>query len=127
MNTRLEAALEKIRRAELPTFMDVEITGPNVKGRSFGDTPLHIMAIWGDVENARTLIEAGAEIDARGEDGFTPLLNAVGQGHVEMVRLLLDSGANPRLATIDGSDAFDLASSSDNLEIQQLLEGRKES
>jgi ankyrin repeat protein len=107
MKTKLKAVLARIRYAELPVFEGVEVDGPNVRGRSFGDTPLHIVAIWGDVEAARVLIASGAEIDARGEDDFTPLHNAVEQGHTEVVELLLDAGANPRLLCRAG-DAFSL-------------------
>ena len=44
-----------------------------------GDTPLHA-AIWaGDDEAARALIDAGADIDAAGEDAYTPLHAAIAQ------------------------------------------------
>lgn len=45
MKPRLEAILDKLRKADLATCMDVTIDGPNVRGPSFGDTPLHIFAI----------------------------------------------------------------------------------
>lgn len=122
MSLDIEAVLAKLRSAELPTFMDVAIDGPNVKGRSFGDTPLHIIATWGDVESARVLIESGAEIDARGEDDFTPLLNAVEQGHLHLVALLLNMGANPLLRDKDGMTARDLADRLGRPEIKKLFD-----
>jgi ankyrin repeat protein len=108
MKPELEAVLARIKEADLPVFEGIDVNGVNVRGRSFGDTPLHIVAIWGDVEAARVLIAAGAMIDARGEDDFTPLHNAVEQGHVAVVELLLSAGANPRLISRAG-DAFALA------------------
>ncbi len=42
------------------------------------DRPLHVAAMWGDVEAIDMLVAAGAEVDARGEFNFTPLRNAVG-------------------------------------------------
>ena len=126
MNTRLRAVLDKLRYANLPTFMDVEITGPNTKGRSFGDTPLHIVAVWGDTESASVLIEEGAEIDVRGEDEYTPLHNAIEQSRFDVVRLLLEAGANPFLKTRNGADALELAVLSGHDEILKLLTDRIE-
>ena len=59
------------------------------------DRPLHVAAVWGDVQAIEMLVAAGAEVDARGEDQFTPLHNAVGQGHVAAARRLLELGASP--------------------------------
>ena len=104
----LTSVLARLRDADLPAFEGMVLDGPNVRGRSFGDTPLHIIAIWGDLEAARVLIEAGAEIDARGEHQFTPLHEAVSQGKAEVADLLLKHGANPKLVS-DMGDAFALA------------------
>jgi len=55
---------------------------------AFDDYPLHKIAIWGDVEAASVLIDAGAHVDAIGEDGDTPLHRAVAGKHPEMIRFL---------------------------------------
>jgi ankyrin repeat protein len=59
------------------------------------DRPLHVAAIWGDVQAIEMLVAAGAEVDGRGEFQFTPLYHAVGQGHVGAARRLLELGASP--------------------------------
>jgi orotate phosphoribosyltransferase len=59
-----------------------------------GDTPLHA-AIWaGDDEAARALIDAGADVNAAGEDGYTPLHAAIAQVNVRLARRLTDRGAS---------------------------------
>jgi len=43
------------------------------------------------------LLNHGADIDARNNIGDTPLFNAISWNKVDVVRLLLDYGANPKL------------------------------
>lgn len=115
MNLTLDSVLERIRTAELVQFDGVELDGPNVKDRWAGETPLHIVAKWGDVEAARVLIDAGAVVDACGEDNFTPLHYVlhfaqyeVSPKHLELVRLLIACGADANRRCSFGS-ALDLA------------------
>lgn len=119
MSPALANVLEKIRQADIPGFMDVELSGPNVRTRSFGETPLHVVAIWGDVESARILLDEGAIVDVPGEDGCTPLHEAAMQGHVEMVRLLLERGADKSVKSRFG-DFDDIARRSDNPEVRRF-------
>lgn len=56
-------------------------------------TPLHIAAELGATKAAWELIEAGAEINARDLDGYTPLELARRNNQEEMVGLLLSRGA----------------------------------
>jgi ankyrin repeat protein len=49
----------------------------------------------GDRHAARILLEAGADIDAKGDMGCTPLYFAVMGGHVQVAELLVRRGADP--------------------------------
>ena len=55
--------------------------------------PLHEAAKSGDVAQIRTLLNQGADINARVENGYTPLHWAARYGHIEAVRVLLKAGA----------------------------------
>jgi len=116
MNPALADVLEQIRRADLPQFMGVNLDGPNIRSLTSGETPLHILAIWGDVEAAKVLLDAGADIDALGEEDHTPLHEAIHQRHIEMVRLLVGRGADLQRPCSFGS-AVELAALSANPEI----------
>src|SRR3712207_3388254 len=70
-----------------------------------GVTALHLAACGGHLEVARTLIGAGAEVNAVARDG-TPLSVAVWEGHLELVELLLAYGADPRAAAPNGETAL---------------------
>ncbi len=67
--------------------------------------PLHSAVAAGDVEIARALVDAGADVDARQQGGVTPLMGAAAGGSVELVRLLLDAGAEPSMEDDAGGTA----------------------
>lgn len=66
----------------------------NLKTRD-GDPLLYVAAgPRGGIDVAETLIGGGADVNGKNEDGRTVLENAAGWCDVEMVRLLLNSGAD---------------------------------
>lgn len=67
-----------------------------------GNTPLHLACTGGQLEAARVLIDAGAELDAINKQAMTPLRLAIQSVQVETVRLLLDRGS----ATEDNHPMF---------------------
>jgi hypothetical protein len=62
---------------------------PNV--RANGLTPLHLASEYGKIEIARLLIEHGASVEAKDDQGKTPLDVALGDD--EMIKLLLEHSA----------------------------------
>ncbi len=105
-----ENALETLLKSigELPAFEAVKpltVTSRN----SLKETPLHVAAIWGDVEGIRLLVAAGADINAIGEFGHTPLQEAVGQLKIEAVKALLELGADPSIKNDMGETAEEIA------------------
>ena len=105
-SSHLAAILEEI--ATLPEFAPVAPLTPQSRS-GVANTPLHVAAIRGDVSAMTTLIDAGADIDARGEHGYTSLHEAVGQGHGTGVSLLLSRGASAHIADDDGRTPQQLA------------------
>lgn len=72
---------------------------------SFGRTPLHWAMSGANVDVVKMLLAAGTEVDVLDDDGATPLAVLVGRlemgegrkGHEEVVRELLEAGANADL------------------------------
>ena len=64
-----------------------------------GMTALLFAARDGQMDAARALIDAGADInDAGAGEKMTPLVLAIANGHYDLAKYLLDHGANPKLA-----------------------------
>ena len=68
--------------------------GANVNATQHGGwAPLHAAAQNGDIEFARALIDAGAEVNARAENQQRPLDMALTKGQQAMVDFLESHGA----------------------------------
>jgi ankyrin repeat protein len=79
------------------------------------------MAAWkGHTTVVQKLLAAGAAINTAEVSGMTPLMLAVTGKHLETVQVLIEAGADPRLADKDGRTARDLAA--DNPDIGNLLQ-----
>ncbi|KAH7171261.1 ankyrin repeat-containing domain protein [Dactylonectria macrodidyma] len=78
------------------------------------------------VETLRVLLDAGLDPEARMVTGYTPLFRACYNGHLGMVKLLLERGADPnaKLANEDeGSTLTDVAAAKGHKEIAALSRG----
>ena len=84
-----------------------------------GVSPLHFLSSW-DVSKAeglgRRLIMAGAEVNVRAKRGHTvggtPLMWSVHSDQIAHSQVLMNLGADPMAATIDGDDALSFAAKS---------------
>lgn len=71
----------------------------------------------------KTLLTAGAPVNAQDKKGGTALMYAAGQGHEEPVRILIKQGGNANLKDLRGQTALMYAAGQGNAEIVQLLIG----
>ncbi|KAJ3049788.1 hypothetical protein HK097_009216 [Rhizophlyctis rosea] len=67
-----------------------------------GVTPLCLAAYLGKAELVQTLLEEGANVNARDRNGATPLMYAARDGHVDVVNVLLRHQADVNLADLNG-------------------------
>jgi ankyrin repeat protein len=74
-------------------------------------TPLLVATLSGSPETVRTLLDAGAQVNARDVRGMTPLMTAIASDHADpsIVRMLLDHGADPALKSNARETALDWA------------------
>ena len=124
MQADAKKVLERIKQAELVQFADVALDSPDARSPLSGETPLHIVAKWGEVEAAIALLDAGAMIDVPGEEGCTPLHEAICQGHFPMVELLVSRGASLSMVSRRG-DALRLASVCENKQVEEFIRQKR--
>jgi uncharacterized protein len=92
-----------------------------------GWTPLHYAASRAEadsVEMVRLLLEHHAYIDAESPNRSTPLMLAAMYGHANVVRLLLEEGADPSLRNEQGLSAVDFARRADRGDLADLIAAR---
>jgi len=103
--------------AEPPDDDDSEVVVAGLVGGGGGGlTPLVFAAREGDIESAKLLIAAKADVNQTTEYGWTPLLVAVNNRNYQLAKVLLDSGANPNLSNKGGWTPLYLATDNRNIE-----------
>jgi ankyrin repeat protein len=70
----------------------------------------------------RLLAESGAEIDTVDESGYTVLINAVVNDKPDLVRLMIELGADVKIKAQDGLTALDWAQELGFIDIVEMLE-----
>ena len=86
--------------------------------------PIHAAAAAAQIDVTRSLIELGADVNARQQAGFTPLHEAAASGKLEFASLFLDHGADLNAKTDDGKTALTLAIEARKEGMVQLLRER---
>lgn len=112
--------LRKYKEEELPAFVGVPLENVNQVG-NFGEGPLDVAAVRGNLDEIIALVDGGADLNARGELGNTALHEAVSQGHLEAVKFLLNRGASRSVKNDFGETPLDLANLHGRKEIAHLL------
>lgn len=74
-----------------------------------GWTPLHYACAKGHLEVAQFLVANGAIVDSLSVGNTTPLMMAVQSGNEQLVKFLLDKGADLQLKNANGLTAIDIA------------------
>ena len=112
-----------------PSIVDVLLDSgagaDHAVARQGNRTPLHSAVAARNREAAASLLAAGSRVDARQEQGFTPLQAAAQNGDDALVDLLVASGADPTLTDDAGRDAAALAREAGHHELARRLEGRR--
>ncbi len=89
---------------------------PDTLRSAAGRTALHVAAAYYACEIlCDALLRAGADINARTNEGATPLMLAAKSAKLRLVKFLLQKGADPLLKDNKGKTAYDYALTADAL------------
>ncbi len=83
----------------------------NVKDPFGGSSPLITAAVFGKNEEAKILIDAGADLNFRNNDGSTALHSAAFFCRPEIVKMLLDKNADKTIKNNFGATAYETVAS----------------
>jgi hypothetical protein len=92
--TQLHHCVDNGLTTSVKRLLSIRNINVNMKDDLHGATPLYFAAYNGHVEIARLLLQNGAEVNAKGYDGWTPLHFAANHGNVDILHLLVENGAN---------------------------------
>jgi ankyrin repeat protein len=82
-----------------------------------------LYAAWnGHVSAVRTFMDKGADVNARNQEGWTPLMCAASKGHVAAAQALLSRGAEAQAKNKEGETARQLAARRDYDDVIKLLQ-----
>ena len=74
-------------------------------------------------ETVRVLLDRGASVDlVDGDEGWTALMFAGGEGHVEVIEILLGYGADPMHKDLDGDTALAFAERNGHTRAAKVLQ-----
>ena len=108
--------LDELR--EQADFFNLGSLQVNSRREPYGNTPLKIATVRGDLRLVQALLAVGASINAQNEDEMTALHHAAGQRHYDVAAFLLRSGADPNIRDRYGHIPFDYAETD---EMRELL------
>ena len=86
-----------------------------------GCTALRWAAGGGHLWTARALLAAGARIESRSEDDYTPFIDSVVRGHLDVVEMLMKAGADADARDKGGYNALLSAAYNGHPDIAILL------
>ena len=85
------------------------------------DTPLIDAVEDGNLAAVQTLLDAGADVEGRGEYGYTALIEASVYGHLAIVKALLAAGADVNASSYINHTSLMMASSRGHLDVVKAL------
>jgi ankyrin repeat protein len=70
------------------------------------------------------LVRAGADINARDNEGYTALAKAAKNGHLQAVQTLINLRADPNIPTAEGKTALQFAVENGHRDVANFLRSR---
>ena len=98
-----------------------EASQPEPQTAKAPDISIHDAAHTGNIEAVKKHLDAGTDVNAKDEDGYTPLYAVAGGGHKEVAELLIAKGADVNPKREDGATPLLIAAVAGHKEVAELL------
>lgn len=119
-----QALLRAVRTGNANEVRTLLNQSANIRVRSISEnTVLHIAASWGYIDVMRELVGRCSldDVNAKNDAGNTPLHKAANSGHSEIVKILLESGADTRAKNNEDKTPADIAQKYGSHDIVQCI------
>ena len=93
-------------------------------GPSVPDISIREAVKTGNIEAVKQHLDAGADVNAEGDDGFTPLGAAAMEGHKEIAELLIANGADVNAKDWNGRTPLNQASKAETANLLRKHGGK---
>jgi ankyrin repeat protein len=93
----------------------------NEKDPMYGNTPIIIATVFGQIGALKALIEGGADMNYKNNEGSTPLITAAVFNRIEVSKVLIEAGADMNSKNNEGSTALHTAALLCRTEIVEVL------
>lgn len=104
------ALMKAAREAKPDIVKEVLALDPDLEIKNIdGNTALWNACFGQDYKCVELLVKAGIKLDSANDNGVTALMYSASAGKEDMVKLLLQFGANKEIENLDGFKAIDLA------------------
>ena len=104
------ALMKAVREARSDIAKEILDTNPELEISNVdGNTALWNACFGQDYKCVELLVKAGIILDKMNDNGVTALMYSASAGKEDMVKLLLEAGANKELKNLDDFKAIDLA------------------
>lgn len=109
-----QTPLEIAQRRNLREIVELLAKVPDIPS-------IHVAAQLGDMDKVKALLEEGADVNAKDENGMTPLLLAISNKQVDLAKFLIEKGADINLADRQGVVPLFRALWNKDLDMLELL------
>lgn len=82
---------------------------------------LHLAVVNGDLDQIRSLIQAGVEVDATMSGGWTPLMVSAKYGKFNVMETLINADAKVDLTNLEGNTALMVAVTANQIQAVKIL------
>ena len=109
-----QAVLQAAKDNDVAALEALVAHGESVNAANLvGQGGLHVSAIWGNTEVAKSLIQYKANVNLANQFGLTPLHYAAQNSRYAVARLLLDGGADINFMAQNGHRPYEVATEDD--------------